>query len=333
MPVVKKSIVILLVFIGIHVNAQQTIFLVGDAGLLNNSSTSVFLSLEQQLNKNDSASVIILGDNCYSKGLVEEKDQKVVKNQLSRIASANGLKIVLPGNHDWHDAQKKGLKTVKQQESFVESFGDSTVLFSPDAGQPGPEWFELSKEVLLVVFDSQWWVHKYEKDTSCFNCSEVEFLETMDSLISASKDKQIVIAAHHPLFSLGHHGGHYSFKDHMKPFPVIGSLVILSKWIFPGRQEINNRQFRRLKDPLVELLNKCSGLIYVSGHDHSLQVLKRKNINYLISGSASKSTFVKKAKNGEYSHHGYGYMELKIGDTNSVIVRNEKGEEIKVIEF
>lgn len=328
------QISLLYLFFSAHFTWAQTIYLIGDAGKINKKSASVFKALQKGLKEDNNVSILILGDNIYSEGLVSNEGQEILDRQLSGLKNIEGLKLFLPGNHDWHNSKKEGLLTLKNQEAYIESYGDSSYLFSPNAGEPGPEWFSLSNDILLVSIDTQWWIHKFEKDLCCTTCSESHFLEAMDSLFLANQNKQIIVAGHHPLYSLGHHGGHFSFKDHMEPFPLVGSSIILSKWLFPSRQEINNRKFKSLKRGLETIFEKNPETIYVSGHDHSLQYLKRKHSHYLISGSSSKSTYVKEGKGVDYTYEGFGFMKLKlIGNKRELYIYSDEGILLKTILF
>ena len=311
----------------------QSVYLIGDAGKLNIHTHTLFQQLEEET-KEKEVSILVLGDNIYGEGLTKENDKQIIDRQLEALISAKGLKLILPGNHDWHDGKEKGLGTIIKQEAYVEAYGDSTIMFSPNAGEPGPEIFHLGDSIVIITIDTQWWLHKHEKNMICSTCSDDLFISTIDSLLQKYSQKQVIVAGHHPLYSKGHHGGHYSFNDHMHPFPLLGSGIILSKWLFPGRQETNNHRFKKLKNVLVRLFDEHGNIIYASGHDHSLQYLPKGQTHYLISGAGSKSTFVKKGKGSEYTYHGYGYMKLEFVEGHRTLkVYSDVGKLLKTIQF
>lgn len=317
-------------------SAQEiNLFLIGDAGLINDHSKNIFNHLEASLIHDSLPShVIILGDNCYPNGISDSSTKAILKHQLDALNYSKGLKLILPGNHDWDRSGSNGLNAVKKQEAFVEAYGDSSILFTPDAGTPGPEVFNLSEDVVLVAIDTQWWLHKGQKNTDCKNCSESSFLQSLDSILIYNKNKKIIVAGHHPLYSLGQHGIHYSLKDHMRPFPIVGSLIVLVKWLGLDRQSISHPKYKKMKRSFVAIFEKHLGLIYVCGHDHSLQYLRQNDNHYIISGAAAKSTFAKRAKEPSFTYEGHGYMRLTILEkTCELTFINEEGKEIKTIDF
>jgi hypothetical protein len=85
-------------------------------------------------------------------------------------------------------------------------------------------------------------------------------------------------------------------KTHLLP-PVGGSLYVLYRNIWGTSQDISSRKYDVLKEQLTSVFAERNPLIYASGHDHSLQHItfddERRNQHYVISGSATVTSFVK----------------------------------------
>ncbi|MBI9064511.1 MAG: hypothetical protein JEZ14_21170 [Marinilabiliaceae bacterium] len=92
---------------------------------------------------------------------------------------------------------------------------------------------------MMIVIDTQWWLHQYEKssglkdDCQCRN--EDELMVLLKDLLKKYRHQHIIVAGHHPLYSIGVHGGNFQVKDHLFlfthvnesayiPLPVIGSI-------------------------------------------------------------------------------------------------------------
>ena len=82
---------------------------------------------------------------------------------------------------------------------------------------------------------------------------------------------------------------------------------------------------------MYAILEKHKNVIAISGHEHNLQVIKRPNNLFLISGSGSKITHIKREiKEKDCSFHASksGFMELIFDEKGkaSLKVWNDKDE-------
>jgi len=283
------------------------IFLVGDAG--DNEFTGETLdSLKSQLLANPNSAVIFLGDNSYRGGLWgllplgfrgfdnSKSTQRKVKAQLSILDNYKGAVYFIPGNHEWWNLTnfRKGKGKLKLEEDFIEEnlkrnasiLNPDSTSFLPSDGNPGPASVELfDKKVRVVFVDTYWLILLGFKKTPAENERlEKIFYHNLDSVLAdaAAKNQKIIVAAHHPLNSVGAHS--HPVK-HPKLFP---------------RFKTSSRYFPSYKNMTVQLdsiLKKYPGAYYASGHVHALQYYFRDNIHYIISGSASKTNKVKPEKN------------------------------------
>ena len=115
------------------------------------------------------------------------------------------------------------------------------------------------------------------------------------------------------MFTNGPHGGKYSFKNHMKPLPVVGSLVnVIRKSNGIANVDIQNKHYNELRRRLITLAQHNDKVIFVSGHEHSLQYLESDNLKQIVSGSGSKQSATRNVGPGLFSYGTPGYARLDV---------------------
>lgn len=328
------TVIFFIQFFAIKANAQSinnsfNIYFIGDAGKESTSGNTLNILKNYLDQENSNSAVVFLGDNIYPVGLPDSnakgrKDaEEAIKSQMDILKNYKGKIIFIPGNHDWRQGRPNGLAAINRQEEFVENYLDKGNVFLPDNGCPGPVEVPLSDKSVLLIIDSEWWLYEHEKPgkLQCDIADDADFILQVKYALLRNKDKQIIIAAHHPLYSGGAHGGHFPFKDHIFPLteinkklwipmPVFGTMyTILRKNI----QDIKNERYQKLKIALNKEFEQYKSLIYVSGHEHNLQFFRKNDHYFIISGSGSKTTYAKK-KGAIFSSAKNGFVQVKLKD-------------------
>lgn len=313
-------------------DAVYSVYLIGDAGYssLNPREPSLSVLRQQLMKSGKQSAVIFLGDNVYPDGLEPEEHPSRAQTeerlwaQLKTVEDYPGRIIFIPGNHDWHSSGEKGLEYIRRQEQFIESYLDRGNTFMPDSGFSGPVSVSLSQEskenavpfdIQLLILDTQWWLHPHEKPfrEGIKNEEEQkkEILSNMEKMVDRHEDDEMLVAAHHPLFSYDRHGGKFPPSTHLLP-PVFGSLYVAYRNIWGYHQDISN--YKDLKNGLVESFKNKDGLIYASGHGHSLQFIphqeEEKRQYYLVSGSGSVTSYVRKQRGNTFTYEGKGFVAI-----------------------
>ena len=328
-----------------------TLYFIGDAGKhFKNGSNPVLTMLSKQLEaENEQSAVVFLGDNIYPKGLPEKghpsrkQAEDILISQLEVVKSYAGKVFIIPGNHDWKKGKRSGWEYINNQEQCAEALMDSANIFLPDDGCPGPVEINLNDEITMIILDTQWILHpweKPEKDEGCDIASNADIMVQIDDIIRRNKGKKIIFSAHHPLYSYGIHGGVSHLHDHLfpltainrslyMPLPVIGSIFPLyRKWI-GNIQDIRHPKYKAMREVLTQLFARHPNLIYISGHEHSMQYILKDSVHYIVSGAGSKSNHVKKKGYAKFADGGLGYARLlfyKDGRVNLEIWQtDEKG--------
>ncbi len=318
----------------------HTAFLVGDAGYDSPENRAHVLQyLNQKLDSADrNSSVIFLGDNIYQLGMPPKEDSVMretaefrINSQLETLEQFKGRPIFLPGNHDWWGW---GVDGVRRQELHVQEKisgyrkiqkSNPERYFLPQAGCPGPEVVPLTDKVVVLVVDSQWWLanwvkNEQEKD-SCSVHTREQFATYFREVAQKYRNKQLVVALHHPPYTHGPHGGNFTFKEHLFPLtelnpklyiplPGIGSLSALFRLAIGSRQDMNNGRYRKLRKALLAGVGDQPGSIFVSGHEHTLQYIQRRRQHFIVSGSASKQSPVGLGRGSHFATSSMGYSTL-----------------------
>ena len=307
---------------------SHSFYLIGDAGNSELNKTAPALTYLQREIKNSgkNATLLFLGDNVYETGIPNKKSEKYklakhrIKAQTSIAKNFKRRSIFIPGNHDWYN----GLKGLKREEKLVEKeLGKHSFL--PQNGCP-LEKVDISKDIALIIVDTHWYLTDWNKhptiNDNCEIKTRVKFFDELEGLIKKARGKTTLIALHHPMFTNGPHGGHFSFKSHMSPLPVLGTLKnVLRETTGITNTDIQNKKYTELRKRIVTLSQENSKTIFVSGHEHSLQYLLENNIPQIISGAGSKTTATKNIGNGKFSYGASGFAKLDVYKDGSSNVR------------
>ncbi|HEY0742490.1 MAG TPA: hypothetical protein VGD40_13540, partial [Chryseosolibacter sp.] len=311
----------------------HTLFLVGDAGEPLVTKSPIGKVLRKQVSEAGSkATVLYLGDNIYPSGLSDPLSksrlvgEEVLKTQVSWIQGLEAKGIFIPGNHDWAHWGRKGWDYIRAQQAWLDSLHDENITLLPRDGCPGPVEVSISKKAVLVIIDTQWFLHQHDKpglESSCDGKTTAEVLALLADVFEKNYDKRIIVAAHHPLITYGDHGGIFSWKDHLfpltdlnpnlyVPMPVIGSFYPVYRKYFGHIQDTVHPLYQEFASAIHDLLKSYPGSMYVAGHEHALQHIVKDSTHYIVSGSASKYSDVKQKGFAKFAEGVMGFGRLQV---------------------
>jgi predicted phosphodiesterase len=305
----RSLIKLLFIFCPLVVFGQQpfSVYLIGDAGEDTVPGKALQL-LQQQLLADTNSAVVFLGDNVYPNGLnLKDKNSLLhLESQLQILKQYKGQAYFIPGNHDWNAQRRNGLTRINDQEHFVTDYlkDNSSIsnknkgTFFPGNGLPGPVSVMLNNSTRIIFIDSQWFLHFHKKNKTGSKKNTIAlFYTTLDSLLTFSKtnNEKVIITAHHPMFTNGEHSRKLQplrFFINCTPFQLFG-LCGVNRWL---SQDLRQGRYRKMKKRLMFSFNKYDNIIYASGHDHNLQCFKEGNNKYIVSGSGSKLSKLRRKK-------------------------------------
>ncbi len=355
---------------------DHRLLLIGDAGDADPDGEAVLQLLARHMREiPDRTTVTFLGDNVYERGMPAEEPtildgaaqvanvilpklfdsrkeaERCLTAQIDVVRGTSARAIFIPGNHDWDPFETGGWTRVLQQESFIRASARENVDVSmlPEGGCPGPVSVPLGKHGTMIVLDTQWWLafgtdSKPAPGNNPTGCRYTTEHQVTDALIAeltkAAREKRwVIVAAHHPLNSMGPHGGFVEPITHLFPMrylrhyvpwylewipmPVLGTFAVMARRNFsPSPQDASNDHNQHLRDSLRNAMAEAENhgaptLAYAAGHDHSLQVFRTaRGPRYtLVSGlgSSSRASEVGRTHNTLFAHANpkhAGFMQI-----------------------
>lgn len=303
------------------------------AGNTADAKDAFYISLEARLaTPNGPKHVLLAGDyvtECTDEMLAYDPTQGNGANVFSTVAPIVRLAqkysevtfYLLPGDRDWDRSGKNGLDCVKRLEDYLLAQNLDNLIWPIRNGCPGPEVIELSEQVSLLMINTQWWNHPYDKplpaDADCPTAdSEIVIDETL-SIIKEYRDRNLIIAGHYPPESQGRFGGEFPTRDQLKP-PILGSIILSWRQNVGTPEEIDNRRLTPLRRALRNNNGLFRGLFFVGAQDQSQQLLRYRE-NYIINaGAAGPGRWVAKHDPAIHTSREAGFTELTFGEDGAV---------------
>ena len=328
---------------------KYRIILLGDGGKPENNKPIIETLGKWAKEVPKKTTIVFLGDNMYEYGLTKKEFHKAnakLGPQLDVVIESQASGLFIPGNHDWESGGKSGLSTINAQEAFINKKleaqdADQHPAFLPKKGYPGPERLELptaSPAVRLVVLDTQWWLHKYQKPVHKTPQKVIEELK-----VELKTELPVIVVGHHPIETYGPHGGHRAWGrksfNSLKRFVGWHFGIYIEQLGGKPSQNTNGERYKELISQLNEaffVAGKTSLLIYAAGHDHSLQVLEGNTADYLlVSGAASqkKISEVSAGNNTVFAYQNTGFMVVDFLENGAVLLRVVEPEKKEDVPF
>jgi hypothetical protein len=277
------------------------LFLIGDAGVPHVGFEPVLAALQREASETGGKGLIVfLGDNVYPRGMPDStytpdriESERRLSAQVVAAESSHATTIFIPGNHDWDAERSDGLTAIRREAAFIRQISHNTVLFLPANGCPGPTIFDAGTRVRLLLLDTQWWLQsgpKPEGPPGSSGCPAATASDIVDSLrtdIATAGARSVVVLAHHPLYSGGAHAEHWNIGDYLGSGPVI-----LLRRMVNSTQDFRSNVNTAMRQALSSAFDPLPPLLYVSGHDHGLQVLTgqpsaHEPLRYIVSGAGA----------------------------------------------
>lgn len=314
-------------------SVAHTLFLIGDAGEPYVKHGPLGKVLRREIaTAGKNSTVLFLGDNVYPTGLPEKDSKKyplaeqALQTQVDFVQGLETNSIFIPGNHDWDQWGKDGLEYIINQQQWIDSLQDNRITMLPRNGCPGPVQIPLTNKSILVILDTQWFLHKWRKPKDSALCNATtrrEALRLVEDIFKNNPGKRILVAAHHPLITYGEHGGVFTWKAHIFPLeeitdylyiplPIIGSLYPLYRKCFGHRQDTAHPVYRKFSEPLQTIMARYPGSVYIAAHEHALQYIIKDSTHFIVSGSGAKTEFVRNKGDAVFARDIRGFTVLFI---------------------
>jgi hypothetical protein len=336
----------LLLAAAVNLHAQQDsvserLIFIGDAGEQQHGVHPVLEYLKKNFELNKHVTIVYLGDNVYPQGLPSRyaKDyperKQILDSQINVVAGKQATAYFIAGNHDWMQGRPDGYQQLLNQYRYIQAQNKPNVSFVPDDACPGPQEIPISDKVMLVVVDSQWWLHRFDKPSVRSGCdctTQAELLNRLEDIVSRNEDKLLIFAAHHPFITFGRHGGYYNLKQHIFPFtdlnpklyiplPLIGSIYPIARGVFGNIQDTRHPIYKNFIAGVDSILSTHPNCIRVAGHEHNLQFIKQHEKYYIVSGAGSKHAEITKDDRLVFSSLKSGFAAIDVINNGNVYVK------------
>ena len=312
--------------------ADQTVYLIGNTATREFNRTNLE-SLQKYLSEEVNPFTILhLGDITDPVQSGERAGDLEILYNISN-GNGHGRMLFVPGDKDWNNSGRDGLKRVRELEKMAEDLPGGSPVFLPAEGCPGPAVVDISPHLRLIMINTQWWMHPYDipeaPDSDCDNLTKEEVIETLEELIEESEGRNILIVGHHPIISSGVYGGHMTIQKHLfpltdirsglkVPIPVLGSFYAAFRQNVGNVRDMANENYKEFIDQMSDVMARHPGLIYASAHDYSLQLLEFQEGFQLISGSINEKEPVGKEPGEIYTASQYGFIKLAYHNSGEI---------------
>ncbi len=323
----------------------HSFYLLGDGGNSPIGSETITLKrLRNELNNaSKNSTLLFLGDNIYPAGMPKKghKQRAFAEHQLNIqtdiTKNFKGKSIFIPGNHDWYS---NGLKGLERQEKYITKIlGKGSFL--PKDGCPIDK-VTISDDIVLLIVDSEWYLTNWDKhptiNDNCEIKTRVRFFDEFKSQIKKARGKTTIVAMHHPMYTNGPHGGQFSLHQQLFPIdaniplPGLATLInLIRKTSGVSNTDLQNKRYLEFKKRIVTLSQENDKVIFVAGHEHSLQYIIQDNLPQIISGSGSKVNPTRNVNGGLFSAGVPGYARLDVYKDGSSNVRFIASKENEII--
>ena len=307
---------------------KYEVFLLGDAGETAINNDPVLTLLQSKLEKASANSAIVfLGDNIYHSGLPDVNDagrkeaERRINAQLDMLKNFKGRPFFVPGNHDWgYNLKETHLLRVQREMEYVQKYLGKKDVFYPENGCPGPAVINLTNDLTMLAIDPNWLIGDgYRVGTKCDITDDASFAKQLKESVSMTIGKNLIIAAHQPLWSTGPHNGYVGWKPHL--VPLFGSIYAAVRYWGGSRQDLHNKHYKKYVNTVLDAVKDKPNVVFAAGHEHTLEYFAHSdNLHEVLSGAGCKKSGIRKNANLSFGAHFNGFSIIKYYDNDEAWV-------------
>jgi hypothetical protein len=283
--------------------AIHTFYIAGGQGngIVNSNLQSL---LQSHLDKAAKESTLLFtGD--YTVALENDKNKKesMLVSQLAITKGFKGKTYFIPGDNEWSSFDSGKIEWV---EDYIKDKDIKRTEVEPNNVCP-IEYREITEDLDMILVDSQWYIANWDRvEQINQKCTDIvtrrRFTEELEGMIKDSRNKNLVIVMHHPIYSNGTYA------------KSIGGF---------SPKEANFKRYNELRVIVSSLAAELDRVTIISGHEESLQYLKGGNTHQIISGSMGGAKATNRGKDdittiggilkyeGQFTYGKEGFAVLK----------------------
>jgi len=284
-------------------------------------NSPLFSNIKNIVTEQDGASTILfLGDIISKNGINQTPNQEEinkVENILDLVDAAE-RSVFVPGDKEWDDGEAQGFEKIK---ALGNHFKKEKIQVTPSDGCLGPEVIDVGDFLRIITINTQWWVHRYQKpeseDLDCPAFNEVEFWDELESAMNDAEDRNVILAAHHPVLSFGQYAGHGLTKQHLSP-PIIGSFIAGYRQSVGTKRDLAQAALVYFSNELLKRLERFPPIIYTSGHEYDLQLNYKDGSYHINSGAIHQAKKTSKNRYSQFRQSEPGMAQLEFSNDGAV---------------
>ncbi len=312
--------------VGSQNEIRQQLVLLGNLNHLS-ADAPILDSLDAFLKKQQSiTNVLFSGDFIDDNGIGESANAEDLAKleRLLKLGDEHTHLYFLPGDREWDNGGKKGMKKVKALEDYFKENGKERHHFLAEDACPGPEIIDVGSSIRIIALNTHWFVHKHKKPVEehgdCDQLNEADLWEAIEDEIKTFENRQVIIAGHHPVISYGGYAGYRQFKRYLLP-PFIGSFIGAYHQNIGTTKDLAHEKMKAYGDQMRNLLSRYPGIIYTSGHEYDRQINYAWENYHINSGALVKSKDIGLGKFSFYREDGLGFSMIRIFENGAVDVQ------------
>ncbi|MEJ1237996.1 BamA/TamA family outer membrane protein [Chryseolinea sp. T2] len=297
------------------------VILTGNTADLKNEDT-LFEVIDKYCSEVASPVLWVLNGDIFSEKASNDQVTQWQSKAFALLDRFPKLQILInQGDRDWDDSGKNGWKKVQSLEKLLQQKKHERFQLFIERGCPGPWTFSFSPLLEVVVINSQWWNHPYDKPTPFTNTCQIAdtgiFIEELEGILDEARDKNIMVLSHYPLESLGSYGGRFPASTHLLP-PIIGSAMVGFHQNVGSGKDIGNSEFEPFRHKLDGVMHNYASLVFASAHELNHSILKAGDNFYVNSGALDDGRFVASNSRALFTSSQPGFIEITYGEEGDV---------------
>lgn len=245
---------------------------IGDwGGFASQNQKTVSTAMANEAQKNPIQFVVTVGDNYHGEGISSATDSRW-KSEFEDIYSEPSLSVPwYPsfGNHDYRgsaDAELEYSKYSKRWKFYSRYYSQEVNI-------------DDSTKILIIHLDTPPFVKEYQQQDAQYHVKGQDVTKQtrwLDSLLTASKDRWVIVVGHHPIYSAA---------------PKHGDTPEMISEVLP-------------------ILRRHHVPVYICGHDHVMQHLSHDGMDFFVCGGGSEHREVNERSDVVFGIGSLGFLSI-----------------------
>ena len=232
---------------------------VSNINMSDEAQLSKIKAVAQSLHPKDSITMVILGLT-----LSETPALEPVVALIDSLKELVDNVYIIPSWDMWEHLQAKGLKDY--DDRIQEYFKQDIII--PDNACGELETKELTKDIVLATFDSNWYMQNWSQDQyfnrSCVIRDRTRFWLNVKDELSSLKDKNVLLFTYHPPIRYDKSNGYLSTLDYLWPVPYFSAIGRNMAAYSRGPGSATHQFYKEFSSKLTDIISLEPNVLSIS---------------------------------------------------------------------